>query len=96
MRTASRELREIVEECPANFAREEFVHRRDRAGRLIQRHTFDAIHRKKDGRQPDALAVGLVDLPDKMVKRIQIDSPQRHAGRIDVQKLAPDFLLGRV
>jgi hypothetical protein len=90
------ELGEIIGEGTANLSREEFVHGRNGTARLIQRDTFDAIHWKKDSRQPDALAVRLVNLPDKMVERVQINATQRDARRINVQKLAPNLFLGRV
>src|ERR1700722_3882598 len=95
-RSVSCELREVIGECPANFAGEKFVHRRDGTCRLVQGNAFDAIHRKKDGGKPDEFAVRLVELTDKMVERIQINPAQRDAGRINVQKLAPDFFLWRV
>src|ERR1700685_2836154 len=83
MRNVSRELREVLSKRAANFAGKELVHRRNRATRLIQGHALDAIHRKKNRWQSDALAVRLVELPNKMVEGIQINPAQRNARRID-------------
>src|SRR5580698_10385847 len=96
LQIASRELREVFGKRAPDFAREKLIHRRDRATRLIQRHTFDAVHRKENRWKTDAFTVGLVDLANKMIERIQVNAPKRHAGRINIQELAPDLLFGRV
>src|SRR5580658_5078955 len=92
----SRELREIFGQRAANFAGKKLIHRRNRPSRLIEGNALDAIHWKKDGGQPDAFAVRLIELADKMVERIQIDPAQRHARRINVQQLAPNLLFRRM
>jgi hypothetical protein len=75
---------------------EELIHRRNRAGRLIEGDAFDPRHRKKQRRHADAFGVGLVDLADEMIERIQVDATERDARRVDRQQFTPDLLLGRV
>jgi hypothetical protein len=43
-----------------------------------------------------AFRVGLIDLADEMVERIEVDATHRDASCIDGQQLAPDFLLRRM
>jgi len=86
----------IQANCAAHLAREEFVHRGDRARRFIERDALDAVHGKEDGRQAHALAIGLIELPDEMIKRIQVDAAQRDSGRIDGQQFPPHFFFGRM
>lgn len=92
----SHELGEIVRERTAHFTREELSHGRDRAGRLIQRNTLDAIHRKENRREADALAFRPIDLADEMVEGIQVDAADGDAGRVDGEEFAPDLFLRSV
>src|SRR6266849_4388311 len=69
----SRKLSQILAERAPDFAGEEFVHRRNRARRLVERDALDAVHREKQRRKTDALAVGLVDLASELVEGVEID-----------------------
>src|SRR5260370_26748049 len=93
---ASHKLGEIVRKRTAYFTREEFGHGRDRAGRFIQRNTLDAIHRKENRREADALAFRPIDLADEVVEGIQVDAADGDAGRVDGEEFAPDLFLRSV
>src|SRR5713101_2814828 len=95
-RGLSGKLREIFGEGAPGLALEQLRHRGDGAGRLVEGDALDAVHGEKEGGQAGALAVGHVDLPDEMVKRIQVNPADGDARRRDRQQLAPELFLGAV
>src|SRR6266849_3355973 len=73
----SGKLREIFLQRAAQLAGKKIVHRRNGAGRLVERNAFDAMHGKENRGEPHALAIRLIHLAKEMVEGIQVDAAQR-------------------
>jgi hypothetical protein len=92
----SGELSEIVDEAAADFAGKEFVHGGDGAAGLVEGHALDASHGEEKGGDADAFGVGLVDLADEMVERVEVDAADGDASGVEAEEFAPDFFFGGV